>query len=49
MFRYFICTMPSRKLIMMEPYSEVLQAFSPPQNLHKNILNYFSNLFFCSY
>lgn len=31
---------------MMEPYNEVLQAFSPPQYLHKNILNYFSSLFF---
>lgn len=33
---------------MMEPYSEFLQTSSPPQNLHENILSYFSSLF-CDY
>lgn len=33
---------------MMEPYTEALQASSPPQNLHKNFLSYFPSLF-CSY
>lgn len=48
MFNYFICTLLSRKLTMMEPYSESLQESSPPKTFFKNILSYFSKLF-CNY